>query len=33
MFADGGETSLRGFEDPMRLFDVRRRKDPLKYRV
>ncbi|MCH8919370.1 MAG: adenylate/guanylate cyclase domain-containing protein [Chloroflexi bacterium] len=25
MFADLGETELRGFEDPVRLFEVRRR--------
>ncbi len=28
MFADQGETELRGFEDPVRLFEVRWRGDP-----
>ena len=26
-FADRGETSLRGFDDPVRLFEVRWRED------
>ena len=27
LFADRGETALRGFEDPVRLFEVRWRED------
>ena len=27
LFADRGETSLRGFEDPVRLFEVRWREE------
>jgi len=27
MFADRGETSLKGFEDPVRLFEVRWREN------
>ncbi len=32
-FADKGEAELKGFEDPVRLFEVRWRKDPLQNRV
>lgn len=28
LFADRGETSLRGFEGPVRLYEVRWREDP-----
>ena len=27
LFADRGETALRGFEDPVRLYEVRRREE------
>jgi len=29
VFADRGETTLRGFEDPVRLYEVRWRQEPV----